>query len=268
MEIKDGYFINEYKINFTQLGIYGKLTNQGFLNIMENIADDHSVNFHMTFKDLEKDNVTWAILNWKLEIFSRPLDSETVKVQTWGRFFNKLYVLRDFKFYRENGDLAAIATSKWCLINTKTHKLEMMYEDLDSRYGSFPEESVFGIQDLPKLPLPTTNVSDFTTFTIRRSDLDLNKHVHNVNYLDFAYEVLPEEIFFDKELNNVEIAYKKELNAGQNIKVELYVSEEPVIHSSEKEEIEYDKLKEMKQIYTILIKSEDGETLHSIIKLY
>ena len=75
----------------------------------------------------------------------------------------------------------------------------------------------------------------------------MNKHVHNLYYLDFAYETLPEDIYQAGELNNMEIMYKKQIKLGDNV-ICLYTKEDE------------------KNIVTI--KSEDDSILHTVIYLY
>lgn len=269
-ENKSGFYEKEFRVDFTQVGFRGCLTNKSILDMFQRTADSHSIYYHNSFEDLAKDNLAWVILNWKLQVFKRPKDNDKVKVITWGRFFNKLFVLRDFKMFDEFGNLCAIATSKWCFIDVNSHRLARMYDDLDKRYGSFEEESVFGIGDLPRLDLPSESehVVNELNYHIRRFDIDINRHVHNLDYLDFAYEVLPEEVYFDEpELNNVEISYKKEISIDEDINIELYESEDNDISLREKNEIEYQKLS-TDEVFTVLIKNHDKTLLHSIIKLY
>ena len=64
-------------------------------------------------------------------------------------------------------------------------------------------ESVFGIEDVPKLLEPISSPISSDTYKIRRFDLDLNKHVHNLNYLNIAYELLPDEVYDGDELNKM-----------------------------------------------------------------
>ena len=72
-------------------------------------------------------------------------------------------------------------------------------------------------------------------------------HVHNIYYLDFAYEALPEKIYRNDECNNIEIMYKKQIKLGDRI-ICKYCKEE--------------------NSHIISIKSEDDKILHAIIKLY
>ena len=55
-----------------------------------------------------------------------------------------------------------------------------------------------------------------TTLSIGRRDIDLNGHVHNLCYLDFAYEALPEAVY-RAEFCDIRIAYRKEIRPYETI---------------------------------------------------
>ena len=71
--------------------------------------------------------------------------------------------------------------------------------------------------------------------------------MHNLNYLRLAYETLPEEIYNQKEVNNVRIMYKHQIKLKDKVKC-FYASENGK--------------------HTITIKSEDENILHAIIELW
>ena len=208
-KLKNGIFEDIYRTSFTQTGIHDVLTNKSILSILENIAGAHSAYVHYTFENLSKQNLTWVLLNWKLQVLKRVKADTNIKVQTWGRSATKIIVNRDFKVFDEEGTLCAIATSKWCLVDTTTGKIARLPENIGEIYHGFHDESVFGIEDVPKLEEPKLGPQNVESYKIRRFDLDLNKHVHNLNYLNIAYELLPEEVYDGSELNNVEILYKE-----------------------------------------------------------
>ena len=245
--LDNGIFEDIYRTSFSQTGIHDVLTNKSILSILENVAGAHSAYVHYTFEDLAKENLTWVLLNWKLKVLKRIGGEENIRIQTWGRLVTKIFVLRDFKVFNEKGELCAIATSKWCLVDTTKGKIAKMPDNLQEIYGGFHDESVFGITDVPKLAQPTSTPIAADTYKIRRFDLDLNKHVHNLNYLNIAYELLPEDVYDGEELNNVEILYKRELKYGDIVKSYLYKDND---------------------VYTVVLKSQDDSLLHSIIKLY
>lgn len=158
---------------------------------------------------------------------------------------NKFYTYRDFEVYDENDNLLIIATSKWILIDTKKQGLSKIEESFYEKY--LPEnKSVFNIIELPKLKEPQISEETYA-YCVKRSDIDVNGHMHNVNYLSLAYEALPENIYGNNQFNNFEILYKKEIKLGDKIK--CYYSFEDNFH-------------------IISVKSNDSNTLHAIIKLY
>lgn len=248
MKLENSIFEESYLTGFSQTGTHNVLTNKSFLSLMETIAGTHSGYCHYSFNELGKENKAWVLLNWKLQVFKRPSADEKVFLKTWGRTrTSKIYVLRDFQMFNEAGELCAIASSKWCIIDITTGRITKIPDNLDEIYHGFRDESVFNIEDLPKLVVPEQEPVSSDSYKIRRFDLDINKHVHNLNYLNYAYELLPEDVFDGPELNNVEIVFKKELKYGDTIKSYLYKENDT---------------------YTIVIKNEDESLIHSIIKLY
>lgn len=246
-KFENGIFEDTYRTHFSQVGTHDVLTNKSILSILENIADAHSVHCHFTFSDVAKFNLTWVILSWKLQVLKKIEANINIKVQTWCSGVSKAFFYRDFKIFDEQNNLCAVATSKWCLVDMATSKISPMPPEICNVYNIFHEETVFGENDVVKITLPSNNPIFSDTYKIRRFDLDLNKHVHNLNYLNIAYELLPDEIYDGDELNNVEILYKRELKYGDTVKSYLYKDGD---------------------CYYIVLKSLDETTIHSIIKLF
>lgn len=255
MKFENGIFEETYVTSFSQTGVHKVLTNKSLLSLMENIAGAHSAYCNFTFKDLAKDNLSWIIVSWKLKVFKRPKADETIKIQTWGREHNRLFVIRDFKILNNQDEVCAIASSKWCLVDTLKRKIAKLPDNIEEIYHGFRHESVFESDDFDEETQKSFNkylkseeppiASD--KYRIRRFDIDINKHVHNLNYINFAYELLPFDVFIGNELNNLEIMYKKEIKYGETIKSFLY---------------------HIDDLYIIITRSEDEKILHSIVYLY
>ena len=71
-------------------------------------------------------------------------------------------------------------------------------------------------------------------------------HVHNTNYLDLAYEALPEEVYVQRPFDSVRITYKKEIRLGEKLLLKYAFADGRHI---------------------VAITSGDGEVLHSIVEL-
>ena len=184
---------HDFEIVFRDVGKSNTITNSAILNMLENIAGMHSNQVGYGLNTIDKTGVTWVLLNWKLRVFSRPIYGSKLRVETWARTTVKFYTYRDFRVYDEENNLVAIATSKWTLLNANTMSIERITPEL---IGLYMPENVPVFEDEPepnKLAAPQ-EISQEYTYTVARRDIDINNHMHNLFYLDLAYETLPYEV--------------------------------------------------------------------------
>lgn len=208
-------FESNENIRLNDIGKDNKLKNESILQILESIAARHSDLVGYGVLDIEKTKASWILLEWKVQVIKRPLYGENLKIQTWGRYFQKAYTYRDFKILDEQGNICVIATSKWALINIETHGILRLTEEMKDLYK--PEEiSVFEEETLPKLNIPK-EFSNTIKYTVGRKDIDLNNHMHNTYYLNLAYEALPTFVYENRPYDSFRITYKKEICLNDKI---------------------------------------------------
>lgn len=237
------FFSHDFKVSLSMLGKTTFISNKGILTILQDIAEMHSASIGYGVTDINKTNLSWALLNWKVKIFSRPKYGDTITVKTWSRYSTKLYSYRDFELFNSNGDVIGIATSKWILIDVPKGKIAKIEDSLISLYK--PEnKSVFNIVELDKLVEPE-NFSESIDYKIRKSEIDINNHVNNLCYIDIAIEAFPDDSQVFNSCNNFEVLYKHQIKLGDNIKA-LYTCK-----SNEN---------------YVVIKNAETNLLHSIIK--
>lgn len=238
-------FEREYLIGVEDIGKNNKITNWAFLKYLEEIACSHSATCGYGANDIETKKRAWLLMDWKLKVFDRPIYEQVLKIKTWSRNIsnNAFFSYRDFEVFCEDKKVA-IATSKWVLFDFSTNRITKLTDDIYRGYN--PENRhVFELEDIEKSREPADKQFNML-YEVRRSDIDINRHMHNLNYLKLAYENLPEEVFFRDELKNVKIMYKHQILLGQKVKC---------YYSNENEKC------------IITLKSEDDRVLHSIIEL-
>lgn len=227
-------FKENFKIRLEDAGKDNYFTNKALLQYLENIGSDHSSEVGYGILDIESTRVSWILLDWKVQIFKREKYSKTLHIETWSRGSKKVYSYRDFEIFDENNNKIAIASSRWALINVDTGKLERIEESLTEKY--YPEDkSVFEEEDFNKLKEPE-EFSNSCFYTTNRSDIDINNHLHNLNYLDLAYEALPQEIYEKDEFNNIRITYKREIKLGETVECKYsHINDEHIITITSKD---------------------------------
>ena len=78
--------------------------------------------------------------------------------------------------------------------------------------------------NFPKMSVPKNPTSE-RTFDVRLSDLDINQHVNNVKYIEWALETVPLDTWRTKILSELEVSFRSETKYGECI----------IIKSEEKE---------------------------------
>lgn len=229
----DMVFKNEYTIGLEDIGLNCKATNKTILAIMEDIGSLHSGSVGYGVTDIETTKEAWVILDWKVRIIRRPEYNEKIQACTWACGMNRLFALRDFELKDEAGNTIVIGSSRWILINIETRRPERLKPELADMFGAEVDHHIFpeGDPDFKDIPDVSEIMSDTTDnivyeYQVERRDIDTNGHMHNLNYLEVAYEALPLEVYNKEECNNIRIVYKKEIMYGQKVKCEYTKKED------------------------------------------
>ncbi len=77
---------------------------------------------------------------------------------------------------------------------------------------------------IDRLPAPE-NVRTERRFAVRLSDLDINRHVNNVNYIEWAVESVPEALWTTHRMDEFEIEYHAAGVSGDQVRVQCQVDE-------------------------------------------
>ncbi len=218
-------YLSNYKIGLEDIGRNNEATNKSLLKIMQDVSGLHSASVGYGALDIETKKRAWMILDWKMKVLKRPKYNDEINAQTWSRKAERLYAYRDFELKDKEGNIVAIGTSRWILVDIDRRRPVRLTSDITDLYESETDKSVFSEE------MEDIKSEDYLfkkDYAIQRRDIDINGHMHNLNYLDMAYEVLPEDVYKNKVFDNIRIVYKKEIMYGQ--KVECYYEEQDNKH--------------------------------------
>lgn len=218
-------YTENYRIGIEDIGRNNEATNKALLAIMEDIAVLHSSLVGYGVFEIETKHRAWLLLDWKIKVIKRPKYNDKIVAQTWARKIERLYAYRDFEIKDTQGNVLVIGTSRWILVNTERRRPVRLTQDIINLYESESDKSAFSKE------MEDIKCEDYILkkdYHVQRRDIDINEHMHNLSYLEMAYEILPQEIYKNKVFDNVRIAYKKELIYGQD--VECYYSQQDDKH--------------------------------------
>ncbi len=242
-------FEHKTRVDIEKVNSNSFVTNKGMLALLENVACMHSDTAGYGIREISTTHLSWVQLNWRVQIIRRLKYGEEITIKTWAREATKVSTLRDFEVLDKDNKTVCIATTRWTLTNIDTQSITKITDDVIEKYD--PENhTIMPEFEFKKLKEPDTFSNEYV-YTTQRRDIDVNKHMHNLNYLDLAYETLPEEVYNNiskgGDFNNIEVMYKTAIRYGDTSKC-LY---------------SFDGNK-----HTITIKSNDDKVLHCIVELW
>ena len=214
----------KYRIGIEDVAHNSQATNKALLSIMEDIACAHSADVGYGVLEVETKHRAWVLLDWKIKVIKRPVYGCIIDASTWSRKIDRLCAYRDFELKDEDGEILAIGSSRWILTDTERRRPVRLTEDIAALYES-EDRAVFEDEiSEPEYSKEMLENAEEMIYNIQRRDIDINQHMHNLSYLDMAYEILPDNIYNNKVFNNIRIVYKKEILYGEN--VECYYEEQ------------------------------------------
>jgi medium-chain acyl-[acyl-carrier-protein] hydrolase len=237
---------NEYTVKLSEIGKGNKATNKTILSYLEDIGGIHSNKAGYGIFEIEETHLSWILLGWRLQVIRRPKYAEKVKIKTWSKGVIKLYTYREFEVYDEQENLIIKASSKWILMDIQKGRIVRIEPELIAKYEPELDKDVFGIEEFEKIKEPDEYQFE-TEYTVRRNDIDVNNHMHNLNYIELANEALPENVYRGALFNDVKITYKKEIKLGDTIKCKYAFKDDKHI---------------------AVLKNQEGSIVHAIIEMY
>ena len=194
-------YSNDYKIGIEDIGVNSEATNKALLAIMQDVSALHSASIGYGVLEIETKKRAWMLLDWKMKVIKRPKYNYEIKAETWSRKVERLYAYRDFQLKDKDGNIVAIGTSRWIFVDTDRRRPVRLTADIADLYESETDKSVF-TEEIKDIEYEEGYIFK-REYYIQRRDIDINEHMHNLSYLDMAYEILPNEIYKNKIFDNL-----------------------------------------------------------------
>ena len=236
-----GIYTSKYKVLFEDTDKNLEIKNTVLMRYLIDSAGMHSEQAGYGISNVQKTHIVFLLTGWQVKILKHPKLLDEVIVKTWPETLSHSLSTRNFEVYVQD-ELVALASTKWIMVNSETHAVMSVTEEITNAYGPI-KQAVFD-KPIPKLQIPDY-FDDSYDYIIKRRDIDSNNHVNNLNYLDIACEAFPDDIWKLNTCDEFEILYKHQIKLDDKI----------VAHYSFENDTNY-----------IVVKSADGKVLHSIMK--
>lgn len=183
----------------------------GLLGILQETAASHCGVFHLSGLDLKPKGFFWILSRMHIQIERLPLWSEKITIQTWERPHSFISQPREFQIIDPKGETIVRASSMWAIIdcNSKPQKLEQF--DCEGRYPL--DQEALTVKAFPRFTSAPLS-EEAVLKTALHSDIDLNEHVNNTRYLQWAMDALGHDFWTKYAVTEINIHFISQIFPG------------------------------------------------------
>jgi medium-chain acyl-[acyl-carrier-protein] hydrolase len=199
-----------------------RLSVLAMMRYFEDIALLQSDHHDVGLQYYAKHQVAWLLNKWDIRIHAYPLFKDDVHVLTQPMAMRRVLANRRYVIEDEHGAPLVEADSLWVFVNLARRRPASIPEDIFRRYGIAEHADTLPTPRTAAIPARADVSRDFH---VRKSDIDVNGHVNNIRYVDWAFDALPDTLAHTQLLRRLLIHYRKEVQYGEAVRVITELSE-------------------------------------------
>lgn len=233
-------FVNEgrvysetFPVRFDEVGPDKKTTMRTVASMIQECSCNHVQSMwgraRFQPRAMREANLAFVCTRLHIEMREYPKWGDQVEVKTWLDVPGRATARRDWELVLcdgPEGECKALgaATSRWVAFNVEKRKMARIPDAVVEQVtrcalpnchavNAGGNEAGRRLNDIRAAP----GLSRAVKHSARRSDLDMNGHVNNVVFTEWILEAVPQRMFHDFDLTELEIEFLSECNYGEEV---------------------------------------------------
>lgn len=210
----EAIYRKEFTVGQDAVDRFGRLRLSRLLLMAQQVAGEHSSTMGLTYEELARRGLFWAVIRNRVQISRLPREGETVHTQTWPMPTTRTAYPRSTVAYDSEGNELFRTVSLWILMSFDSREMV-----LPGKSGVTVEGTLRGLELAAPRALAVKPLNNQLERTVRFTDLDRNGHMNNARYLDWIDDLLPSSFHQDHSVADVTMCYINEAREGQPLSV-------------------------------------------------
>lgn len=223
-----------YRVDSRDVDLFNQCRPSAVLGVLQEAATQAAVALNVSGPRIkEKYNCLWMVTrNW-VDLDAPLRWNDLIHVKTWHRGAAGVSCYRDFDLFRDGKPIGQ-GTSVWVMVDMDERRLFRM-KDLTEFQNTDGGELNKSIK--LRRPAMPERFDNRLRRELRYSDTDVNGHVNNIHYADFACDSLHlERLGRGKFVRSFQLGYVSECQAGETIWVDTAARENELFARGEGED--------------------------------
>lgn len=205
---RQGFLVHSYEVD-----PWERLTPRALCAFLQEAAGQDADNHGVSVRRLVEGGLAWVLQRLRVEVSAYPALGSTLTVATWARHFGGVVAERDFEARDPAGRLLAAATSRWVVMDFRARRVVRLPDFI----RRLPVCRARALElDGREMPAPEPFAHE-RRFEVRRSDLDVARHVNNTRYVEWVLETVPDDLYETHDPEGFEIVFRRESVLGDTV---------------------------------------------------
>ncbi len=184
---------------------------------LEETAEQHCRIIGMDVFSLLERREAWILKSGDSRMKRYPVYDEKISIETWISSLERYKGQREFLIMDEEGEVIGRISTLWVYLDLERRTLKAIPEEFHSGWGSQGDPLHRGFSR--KSSYPAAECYTASAFRVRRRDIDSSAHVHNIRYLEWLCESIPEEIYKHCQISGFSVFYRKEMRTSGTVEI-------------------------------------------------
>lgn len=211
------YHEKRFQVGARDTDLFGQCRPSSLLDFFQEAATDAAMALHVGRAEMiAEHHMFWMLARMWYRLEQPVFWNDCLTVRTWHRGSKGASMYRDFDLIRD-GKTIGEAVSVWILADFTTHKLcrlDALQELEGTSGGKFCKTKLLSKLRVPDILAPVGER------TLCYSDCDINGHVNNVRYADYACDALQmDRLGSGYFVSSMQLGYLKECRAGEILRL-------------------------------------------------
>ena len=208
--------IYEKKMQIPNVAVdcFGRMKKSWLLACLQEVAGEHCTLLGANGGEYEGRNLFWAVSRYRVEIARLPGAKETITLKTWPCPTTRVAYPRATVAYDEGGRELFRAMSLWVLMDVQSRAMI-----LPGKSGVVVDGITTGEEIAAPISLPPVAGGNSQMRQVRFTDLDVNGHMNNTQYLNWVDDLLSSDYHRNHTPKEMTVCYLNEALEGQNLEL-------------------------------------------------
>ena len=215
-------FTKKYEIHYYEVDYKLRCKLSSIIDFICDVGTQQSESIGGGMEYCTNNNCAWVFYKYDIKMYRYPKFGEIISLSTTPVGFKKFYGLRKYIIRDDKNEIIGEALALFFLINIEKRRPMRIQKEQYDFYGVDGDVDY----DISMDKLERVEEEQYSKqFDIRYSDIDSNKHVNNVKYVEWAMEAVPIEVIADYQLSRLKVTFEKETIYGEKVSASATVKQ-------------------------------------------